>query len=121
MFIKKTLTAVAVDSFRDYLKEQLDKIKELDLDKDGQKDVDQIADLLMHLSAKVKDAIESTDFPKLASGLEQIMAGVTLMGASVDRIKLADACSDVGAGMTKLGSLLQLGIRELKQVEKNEL
>jgi hypothetical protein len=120
MLLKKTLTAVAVDSFRDYLNEQLEKLKELDLDHDGRRDVDQVAELLMHLSAKVKDAIESTDFPKLAAGFEQIMSGATMIGASVDRAKLADACTDLGIGMQKLGSLLQLGIEDLKQPEKDK-
>ena len=118
MFLKKTLTTVAVDSFRDYLKEKLEKLKELDLDQDGRKDVDQVAELLMHVSAKVKDAIESTDFPKLASGFEQIMSGAALIGASVDRVKVADACSELGTGMQKLGGLLQLGIQDLKQKDK---
>ncbi len=120
MFMKKTLTAVAVDSFRDYLREKLEQLKELDLDHDGRKDVDQIAEQLMHLSAKVKDAMESADFTKLAVGLEQIMSGATLIGASVDRAKLADACTELGTGMKQLGSLLQLGIQDLKQAEKDK-
>lgn len=119
MLLKKTLTAVAVDSFRDYLKEKLEEIKQLDLDKDGRKDVDQISEQLMHLSAKLKDAMESTDFPKLAAGLEQIMSGATMIGASVDRAKLADACTELGNAMKQVGGLLQLGIQDLKQAEKD--
>lgn len=119
MLLKKTLTTVAVDSARDYLQEKLEKLKELDLDHDGQKDVEQISELLMHVSEKVKESIESTDFPKLATGLEQLMEGVRLIGSSVDRKKLADACTDLGTGMQQLGRLLQLGVREMKQEGKD--
>jgi hypothetical protein len=119
MSLKQTLTDVAVDSFKDYLKEKLEKLKQLDLDHDGQKDVDQIADLLEHVAAKVKGSIESTDFPKLASGLEQIMSGASLIGGSVDRAKFADACTELGIGLKQLGHLLQLGVQEMKQIEKD--
>ena len=119
MFMKKTLTTVAVDSIKDYLKEKLERLKELDLDKNGQKDVDQIGELLLHLSDKVKAAIESTDFPKLASGLDQIVAGAGLVGSSFDREKLSDACTELGTGLKQLGHLLQLGIRDMQQLEKD--
>jgi hypothetical protein len=116
-FIQRTLTSVAVDSVRDYLKEKLEKLKQLDLDKDGQKDVDQITELLIHVSAKLKDSIESTDFPKLALGMEQIMSGASLIGASVDREKLKEAVSELGVTMKQLGKLAQLGIQEMKREE----
>lgn len=115
MSLKRKLTNVAVDSARDYLKEKLEKVKQLDLDEDGKKDVDQISEVLMRVASKVKDSMESTDFPKLASGMEQIMSGVSLIGASVDREKLADACTELGVGMKQLGHLLQLGVQEMKE------
>ncbi len=115
MSLKTKLTNVAVDSARDYLKEKLEKVKQLDLDEDGKKDVDQISEVLMRVASKVKDSMESTDFPKLASGLEQIMSGVSLIGSSVDREKLADACNELGVGMKQLGHLLQLGVQEVKE------
>lgn len=117
MSLKKHLTNVAVDSVMDYLKEKLEKLKQLDLDQDGQKDVDQISELLMRVGTKVKDSLESTDFPKLATGLEQIMSGASLIGSSVDREKLGDACTELGTGMKKLGHLMQLGVKEMKANE----
>lgn len=118
MSLRSHLTNVAVDSVMDYLREKLEKLKQLDLDEDGQKDVDQISELLVRVGTKVKDSIESTDFPKLASGLEQIMSGATLIGASVDREKLGNACTELGAGMKQLGHLLQLGVHQMKQIEE---
>lgn len=119
MSIKRKLTSVAVDSITDHLKERLEKIKQLDLDGDGQKDVDQIVELLAHLSTTVQDAIDSTDFPKLASGFEQIMSGVSLIGSSADHEKWANTCIELGAGLKQLGHLLQLGVHEMKQNDKN--
>jgi hypothetical protein len=119
MSLKGILTNVAVDSVKDYLKDKLEKLKELDLDKDGQKDVDQIAELIVHVSSKVKESIESTDFAKLASGLEQVMAGATLIGSSVNREKLADACTELGVGLKHLGRMLELGVQDMKQIEKD--
>lgn len=120
MSLRSHLTNVAVDSIMDYLREKLEKLKQLDLDEDGQKDVDQISELLIRVGTKVKDSIESTDFPKLATGLEQIMSGFTLIGSSVDREKLGDACTELGAGMKQLGHLLQLGVHQMKEIE-NEM
>ena len=114
MSIKRTLTAVAVDSARDYLKERLAEVKKLDLDGDGQKDVDQIAALLTQLAEKVKDSIEATDFQKLASGVEQIVIGAELVGDSIDRQKLGAALEQVGIGIKQLGALLKLGVAEMK-------
>ncbi len=115
MSIKQKLTGVAVDSLRDYLQEKLDNIKQLDLDGDGHKDVDQIAELLTHLSATVKDSIDSTDFPKLATGIEQIMSGLDLIGSSANREKWAVTCTELGATLKQLGRLLQLGVHQMEQ------
>jgi len=120
MSLKRTLTAVAVDSVTEYLKERIELLKQLDLDKDGQKDVDQLKVLIGQMSLKFTAAIESTDFPKLATGLEQIMSGAGLIGASVDREKLGDACTELGAGLQKVGQLLQLGVQELKHKDSAE-
>ncbi len=115
MSLKTKITNVAVDSARDYLMEKLDKLKQLDLDANGQKDVDQITEVLMRAATKVKVSMESTDFPKLAEGIEQVFSGMTLIGSSVDREKLGDACTELGIGMKQLGHLLQLGVKEIKE------
>lgn len=114
MSLKKHLTSVAVDSVMEYLQEKLEKVKQLDLDGDGRKDVDQISETLVRVADKIKSSMESTDFPKLAEGLEQIMSGASLIGSSVDRDKLGDACRELGSGMKQLGHLLQLGVHEMK-------
>jgi hypothetical protein len=116
--LKKTLTAVAVDHVRDYLRERLEKLKELDLDQDGQKDVDQVVELLTHVGEKMRVAIEATDFQKLATGLEQVVSGASLIGSSVDKETLGAAVSESMIGMHKIGKLLQLGIAEVKRMEK---
>ncbi len=91
MSIKRKVTSMAVDYARDYFHERLNELKQLDLDKDGQKDVEQMSALLVGLSEKVKDCIDSTDFQKLAGGLDQIISGAELVGASIDSQKLGAA------------------------------
>jgi hypothetical protein len=119
MSLKRTLTAVAVDSARDYLQEKLHELKQLDLDKDGQKDVDQIAALLTELAERVKASVEATDFQKLASGLDQIISGAALIGDSVDKEKLAAAFSELSLSLRQLGTLLKLGVADLKARDNN--
>ena len=51
MFRKK-LTEVAVESVTEYLEEKLEYLKTLDLDKDGQKDVDQITEIVKRCRCK---------------------------------------------------------------------
>jgi hypothetical protein len=118
MSIKRTLTNVAVDSARDYLIERVEKLKELDLDKDGVRDVDQIAALVNKLAVKVEAALDSTDFQQLATGLEQVITGAGLIGESIDRQKLAEAGQEMSSGLRQLGKLLKLGIEEVKRREK---
>jgi hypothetical protein len=118
MSLKSKLTSVAVDSARDYLQERLNRLKELDLDDDGQKDVEQIKEVLSRLSVKVKDAVEATDFQKLATGLDQIVAGTGMIGDSIDRTKLRETGSELLIGVKQLGKLLQLGIAEVKRDDK---
>ena len=90
----------------------------MDLDGDGHKDVDQIADLLTHLSATVKESIDSTDFPKLAIGIEQVMSGLDLIGSSANREKWAITCTELGGTLKQLGHLLQLGVHEMTENRK---
>ncbi|MBX9666806.1 MAG: hypothetical protein K2X93_04270 [Candidatus Obscuribacterales bacterium] len=114
MFRRK-LTEVAVDSFTDYLKERFEKLKELDLDKDGQKDVDQILVIINKTGSALKDALDSTDFTKMATGLEQIVGGVTMVKNSFDPIKVQAVVSEVKVGAAKLAELVQLGVSEMKE------
>lgn len=118
MSIKRSLTAMAVDSARDYLQEKLDEVKQLDLDQDGRKDVDQVTELLAQLAERVKDSIESTDFPKLASGFEQVMTGFGLISESIDRQKVGAALEDMGTCLRQLGVLVKLGVAEIKNQDK---
>jgi hypothetical protein len=119
MSIRKTVTAMAVDSAKDYLRERLEQLKKLDLDKNGIKDVDQVAELVSRAGEKVKEAMESTDFPKLASGFEQLISGAELIRASIDREKVGQACTELSHCLAKVGKLLQLGIAEVKSHESN--
>ncbi len=114
MSIKRKLTEVAVDSFTDYLKERFEKLKQLDLDKDGHRDVDQIIEILTRCGNLAKDALSSTDFPRLAAGLDQIFAGSALMRSAVDAKKLGAAGQELVQAMKKLGELAHLGVIELK-------
>ncbi len=52
MSLKKHLTNVAVDSVMDYLKEKLEKLKQLDLDADG--DREKLADACTELGSGMK-------------------------------------------------------------------
>jgi len=117
MSIRKTVTAMAVDSAKDYLHERLEQLKKLDLDKNGIKDVDQVTELVSRAGEKVKIAMESTDFPKLASGLEQLLLGAETIRSSFDREKVGQACVELSACLAKVGKLLQLGIAEVKSHE----
>lgn len=113
MSLKKKLTTVAVDSATDYVKERLEKLKQFDLDGDGQSDVEQIKGLLAECAERAKEALEATDFSKLASGAEQILNGVSLFGSAVDRAKLSAAIRALIPALKKTGHLLELGTREL--------
>ena len=118
MQIKRKLTEVAVDSFTDYLKEKLEDLKKLDLDKDGQKDVDQVVEILKRCGRLSKDALAATDLPAVAGGLEQIITGATAIGKAVNTEKLGAAAKELGQAFKKLANLAHLGIVELKEREK---
>lgn len=115
MLIKKTITNLAVDSAKNYLEERLSELKKLDLDHDGHKDVDQCSEALGKIAAKVTDALESTDFQKLGTGIEQVISGVGMISSSIDQQKLALACDELAVGLKQLGKLLRLGIAEMKE------
>lgn len=117
---KKKLTEVAVDSLTDYLKERLEQLKQLDLDKDGVKDVDQIIAILHRGGNALKDCLDSTDFPKIAAGLESIMNGALMIRDSMDAEKLQALGSELKQGATKLAELSQLGIAEMKNQQGHQ-
>src|SRR5262245_47241151 len=121
MSIKRKLTEVAVDSVTDYLEERLAKLKELDLDKDGHKDVDQVIAILKKCAISVKGVLDTTDLTKMANGMDQMMAGANMIGTSFDREKLRVVGNDLREGLTQLSHLAQLGIVELKEREPRQL
>jgi len=113
MFRRK-LTEVAVDSFTDYLKERFELLKQLDLDKDGEKDVDQIVAIVNRAGVALKDALDSTDFTQMATGLEQVVGGVNMVKTSFDAVKVQAVAKELKEGGKKLCELAQLGITEMK-------
>lgn len=115
MLFKRKLTEVAVDSFTDYLKEKFELLKQVDLDQDGQKDVDQIVEIVNRAGLALKDALDSTDFSKMATGLEQITGGVALIKSSFDAVKVQAVAHEIKVGTAKLVELGNLGIGEMKQ------
>jgi hypothetical protein len=117
MRIKRRLTEVAVDSFADYLKVRFAKLKELDLDDDGQKDVDQLIEIVNKCGHKLKDTMESTNFANLATGLDQIFTGLALIRGSIDQEKLAALTSELADGSKKLTVLGKLSVQRLKEAE----
>ena len=118
MIIKRKLTEVAVDSLTDYLKERLEDLKKLDLDKDGQKDVDQVVEILYRCGHLAKEALASTDLPAVAGGLEQIVTGAAAIGKAVNTEKLGAAGTELGQAFKKLMTLAHLGIIELKESQQ---
>lgn len=119
MFRRK-LTEVAVDSFTDYLKERFEALKQLDLDKDGQKDVDQIIAIVNRAGLALKDSLDSTDFTQMATGLEQIVNGAQLIKNSFDAVKVQAVAKELKEGCTKLAELGQLGITEMKEYRQGD-
>lgn len=115
---KKKLTEVAVESVTEYLEEKLEYLKTLDLDNDGQKDVDQIVEIVNRCGDAVKGVLDTTDFSKMATGLEQIITGTEMIGKSFDPEKVKVFGKEVKVAATKLGELTQLGIAEVKNHKK---
>lgn len=118
--IRRRLTEVAVDSFTDYLKEKVEQIKQLDLDHDGRKDVDQIKEIVEACGQHMKSAAQSMDFQKMATGLDQIMSGLNMVATAVDGKLLQAAGAELSKGLQKLGQLAQLAIEEAKETSTSE-
>jgi hypothetical protein len=114
MFRRK-LTEVAVDSFTEYLQERFERLKQFDLDQDGRKDVDQIIEILGRLAEKTKDTINSTNFPNIASGLEQVLQGAAMIRNSLDQQKLEELGVELTDATKKLTALGQLSIKYVKE------
>lgn len=115
MIIKKKLTEVAVDSFTEYLQAKFERLKEFDLDQDGQKDVDQIVEILGRCAGKAKEALDTTDFAAIASGLEHILRGASMIRASIDQQKLGELSSELTDATKRLTHLGQLTIAYVKE------
>lgn len=116
---KKKLTEVAVESVTEYLEEKLEYLKTLDLDKDGHKDVDQITEIVKRCGDAVKDVLDTTDFARMATGLEQIISGTEMIGKSFDPDKVKVFALELKEGASKIGELTQLGIAEAKHQKGN--
>lgn len=117
--IQRKLTEVAVDYFSDFIREKLEVIKQLDLDKDGQKDVDQLAEIVARLALRLKDALAATDFPQIAVGLEQIMNGSQLIRSSIDKESLTILSKELREGLAKVGQLSRLSVQYVKDQQKS--
>ena len=115
MLIKKKLTEVAVDSVTEYLQETFEKLRQFDLDQDGQKDVDQVVEILGRCGAKAKETLASTKASDIAAGLEQIIAGATLIRNSFDRDKIAALLKEAADAYYKITELTQLSITYVKE------
>ena len=114
MLIKRRLTEVAVDSLTDYLKERFAKLKELDLDQDGQKDIDQIIEVVNRCGQAVKSTLESTNFADMASGFDQIITGMSLIKNSFDQKQLTALTAELTEASKKLTQLGKLSVQHLK-------
>jgi hypothetical protein len=114
MSLKRKMTEVAVDAFTEYVQEKVEWLRQFDLDEDGQKDIDQILEILQRISITLKDALTSTDIAKIASGIEQIVSGATLIGKSVDRNDLRAVGRELSEGLAKISHLSRLGLEQLR-------
>jgi len=119
MQIKRKLTEVAVDSLTEYLQESFEKLRQFDLDQDGHKDVDQIIQILGRCGAKAKEMLTSTSAADIAAGLEQIIAGTTLIQKSFDREKVAAFLSELSSASSKITELTELSITYVKEHGRN--
>lgn len=112
---KRKLTEVAVDGFTEYVQEKFARLKEFDLDQDGQKDVDQIIEILGRCAVKAKSTIDSTDFGNIASGLEHVLKGAAMIRNSLDQEKLSELGVELAAATKQLSVLGQLTIQYVKE------
>jgi len=109
------MTEVAVDAFTEYVQEKIEWLRQFDLDEDGEKDIDQVLEILKRIGFTLKDALSSTDIAKIALGLEQIISGATLIGKSVNKEDLRAVGLELSEGLTKIGHLGQLGLEHVKE------
>lgn len=112
---KRKLTEVAVDSFTEYLQEKFEKLKELDLDQDGRKDVDQVIEILGRCAETTKATIDATNFPNLAAGIESVVRGIDMCARSLDKDKLGELGQEVAEAAKKLSALGELSIQHVKK------
>lgn len=112
---KRKLTEVAVDSFTEYLQERFEKLKQLDIDQDGRKDVDQIVEIIGRCAIKAKATFDATNFAGIASGLEQVMQGATLIGKSIDQEKLKELGVEIADASRQLTVLGEMTIQYVKE------
>lgn len=115
MGFKRKLTEVAVDSVTEYLQEWFQNLKQFDLDRDGQKDVDQIVQILGRCGTKAKETLSSTDAANIAAGLEQIINGTTLIRQSFDHDKVTAFLKELSQASAKITELAQLSIEHAKE------
>lgn len=113
--LKRKLTEVAVDAFTEYLNEKLSVLKELDLDQDGRKDVDQLAEIVARCGLITKDVLSSTDFSQIGAGLEQIISGTTMIRNALNKEQLTVLTKELSEGATKIGELARLSITYVKE------
>jgi len=99
----------------EYLQESFEKLRKFDLDKDGQRDIDQIVEILGSCGAKAKETLASTNAANIATGLEQIIAGATLIRSSFDQDKITALLREVGSAYSKITELTQLSITYVEE------
>jgi hypothetical protein len=115
MQFKRKLTEVAVDSLTEYLQERFERLRQFDLDQDGQKDLDQIVALLGNVGSKAKETLASTDIANIAAGLDQMIQGATLIQKSFDQEKVTEFFKEVATVSAKLSHLAELSIAYVKE------
>jgi Ca2+-binding EF-hand superfamily protein len=115
MQIKQKLTEVVLDNVTEYLQETFNKLRQFDLDADGHKDIDQVIEILARCGARAKETLSSTDASGIAAGLQQIVAGVTLIQKSFDQETVTALLNELTTASTKITELAQLSITYVKE------
>lgn len=112
---KKKLTEIAVDNFTEYLQERFEKVKQLDIDKDGRKDVDQVIEILGRVAVTAKATLDTTNFANIAAGIELMLQGSGMIVNSLDREKLAELGQELSDATKKLTALGEVTIKYVKE------
>lgn len=112
---KRKLTEMAVDNFTEYLQERFEKLKQLDIDQDGRKDVDQVIEILGRCAVKAKATLDTTNFANIAAGLELMFQGSGMIANSLDREKLKELGVELSDATKKLTTLGEVTIRYVKE------